>query len=168
MNTQVMNRVMIILAGTVLVATLMMITASNVNADDSDFKIKKFGIDQNGDPFLTVEGTAGGTKPTEAGHIFAYVFFTDDGIYAVTSHPGIEDSSEVKDDSNWHAHKVKLSNDNPPCVTSLKEKGDALLHGNKVSVENIDQATKVDKVLTADLVAKNNQVCVDHVFDSKP
>jgi len=165
MNRQALNRIIIFLASTLLVATLM-IKAPSLYAADADFQIKKFGIDQNGDPFLTVEGTAGGTKPTQTGDIFAYVFFTDDGIYAVTSHPGIEDSSEVKDDANWHAHKVKLDNNN--CVTSLKEKGDALLHGNKVSVENIDQATKVDKVLTAKLVAENNNVCVKKVFDSKP
>ena len=165
MKRQVLNGGITILAGTVLVATLMMITASSVHAASPDFKIKDFGIDSDGNPFLTVQGKAGGTIPDQKGDIYAYVFFTDDGIYAVTSHPGIEDSSEVQDDADWHAHKVKLDDKN--CVTSLKEDGEAALDGNTVSVKGTD-ATNVDKVLTAVLSAeKKGGVCVAHVFDSK-
>jgi len=164
MNRQVLNRGMTILASTVLVTTLMMMTAPTVSAADPDFTIDTFGIVDKS-PSLTVEGTAGGTTPDEAGHIFAYVFFTDDGIYAVTSHPGIEDSNEVKDDADWHAHLVQLNGDN--CVTSLKEKGKAELDGNTVSVEKT-KATEVTKVLTADLVAEGDNVCVEEVFDQKP
>jgi hypothetical protein len=165
MNKQFLNKGITILAGTVLVATLMMITASSVHAASPDFRIKNFGIDNDGNPFLTVQGTAGGTIPDQKGDIYAYVFFTDDGIYAVTSHPGIEDSSEVQDDADWHAHKVKLDDKN--CVTSLKEDGEAALDGDTVSVKGTD-ATSVDKVLTAVLSAeKKGGVCVAHVFDSK-
>jgi hypothetical protein len=99
---------MSILAGTVLVTTLMLITVPSVSAASPDFTIETFGIDDDGNPFITVKGTAGGTVPDETGDIYAYVFFTDDGIYAVTSHPGIEDSDEVGDDAEWHAHKVTL------------------------------------------------------------
>jgi hypothetical protein len=108
MNRQVLNRGMTILASAVLVTTLMMITSPTVHAASPDLTITDFGIDGDGNPFLTVKGTAGGTVPDEKGDIYAYVFFTDDGIYAVTSHPGIEDSDEVGDDAEWHAHKVTL------------------------------------------------------------
>jgi len=65
--------------------------------------ITDFGIDGDGNPFLTVKGTAGGTVPDEKGDIYAYVFFTDDGIYAVTSHPGIEDSdADEQETTNTH------------------------------------------------------------------
>ena len=161
MNRQVLNRGTMILAGTLLVTTLMM-TAPSLYAQPADFTIQDFGIDKK-EPFLTVEGTAGGTVPDEENHIFAYVFFTDDGIYAVTSHPGIEDSREVKDDADWHAHKVQLNDDN--CVTDLQEDGKAQLKGNTVSVKQTE-ATEVTEVLTADLVAEGNNVCVDEVFDS--
>jgi hypothetical protein len=157
LNGQVLNRGITIVAGTVLVATLMMITASKVNAVDPNFEIKKFGIDQNGDPFLTVEGTAGGTKPTEPNQVFAYVFDTDNGIFAVASHK-FEDSTEVKNDLNWHAHKIKL--DSNKCITSLKEQGDALLKGDKVSVENIDQVSKVKDAFAVELEKADGKVCV--------
>ncbi|HEX5920711.1 MAG TPA: hypothetical protein VFY55_02925 [Nitrososphaeraceae archaeon] len=165
MNSRVSNGGMTILAGTILVTTLMM-TAPGLYASTSSegFKIQTFGIDDDGNPFLTVNGQAGGKTPDKTGDIFAYVFFTDDGIYAVTSHPGVEDSKEVEDDEDWHAHKVKLDSNN--CVTSLKEQGDALLDGDKVSVENT-KATEVTKVLTALLVAEGDEVCVEEVFDSK-
>ncbi|MGH9974092.1 MAG: hypothetical protein ACRD93_09365 [Nitrososphaeraceae archaeon] len=168
MNKQALNRRMTILAGTLLVTTLMMTAPSVFAAPVSkDFKIDTFGIDDDGNPFLTVKGTAGGTTPDEAGHIFAYAFVTDKGTFAVTSHPGIEDSDEVDDDTEWHAHKVQLSDAKPPCVTDLTEQGKAVLDGNTVSVDNTP-ATEVTNVLTADLVAEGDNVCVDTVFDSKP
>jgi hypothetical protein len=165
MNRQILNRGMSILAGTVLVTTLMLITVPSVSAASPDFTIETFGIDDDGNPFITVKGTAGGTVPDETGDIYAYVFFTDDGIYAVTSHPGIEDSDEVGDDEEWHAHKIKLNDKN--CITDLKEDGNAALDGNTVTVEDTD-ASSVDKVLTAVLSAeKKGGVCVAHVFDSQ-
>jgi hypothetical protein len=164
-NRQVLNRAMIILAGTVLV-TIFVVTAPSVYAASPDFRIETFGIDNDGNPFLTVKGTAGGTTPDQKGDIYAYVFFTDDGIYAVTSHPGIRDSNEGDDEAgDWHAHKVELNDKN--CVTDLKEDGNAKLDGKTVAVEDTD-ATKVDKVLTAVLSAeKKGGICVAHVFDSQ-
>lgn len=164
MSRQVLNRRTTVLAGTLLVATLMM-TAPSLYAASDDFKIENFGIQTNGNPFITVKGTAGGTIPDKSGHIFAYVFVTDKGTFAVTSHPGIEDSTEVKDDAAWHAHKVKLNDKN--CVTDLKEDGKAKLKGDTVSVKQI-KPTEVTNVLTADLIVKNDQPCVETVFDSKP
>lgn len=161
MNRQLVNKRMTILVSTVLMTTLL-ITAPSAYAASPDLTITNFGIDDDGNPFLTVEGTAGGTVPDETGDIYGYVFFTDDGIYAVTSHPGIEDSSEVGDDEEWHAHKVTLDGDN--CVTSLDEDGNASLDGNTVTVEDTD-ADSVDNVLTAVLSAeKKGGVCVANVF----
>jgi len=162
MNKLVLNKGMTTLTAAVLVITLMMLTAPSVYAASPDLTITDFGIDDDGNPFLTVEKTAGGTVPDETGDIYAYVFFTDDGIYAVTSHPGIEDSDEVGDDEEWHAHKVTLDGDN--CVTTLDEDGNASLDGNIVTVEDTD-ADSVDKVLTAVLSAeKKGGVCVAKVF----
>jgi hypothetical protein len=41
---------------------------------------------------MRVSGDEGGTTSDTAGTIYGYVFITDAGIYAVTSHGGIEDS----------------------------------------------------------------------------
>lgn len=161
MNRQLLDKRMTILVSTALLTTLML-TAPSVYAASPDLTITDFGIDDDGNPFITVKGTAGGTVPDEKGDIYAYVFFTDDGIYAVTSHPGIEDSSEVEDDEEWHAHKVTLNGNN--CVASLDEDGKASLDGNTVTVEDTD-ADSVDKVLTAVLSAeKKGGVCVAKVF----
>jgi len=161
MNTQKLNKRMTILVSTVLLTTLML-TAPSAYAASPDLTITDFGIDGDGNPFLTVKGTAGGTVPDETGDIYAYVFVTDDGAYAVTSHPGIEDSTEVEDDEEWHAHKVTLNDDN--CVTDIEEDGNAALDGNTVTVEDTD-AGSVDSVLTAVLSAeKKGGICVVKVF----
>lgn len=175
MNSKVLYGQTTILASAVLVTTLMLLTAPTVYAASPDLTIDEFGI-EGGNPILTVKGTAGGTVPDEEGDIYAYVFFTDDGVYAVTSHPGIEDSDEVGDDEEWHAHKVTLDGDS--CVTSLEEDGNALLDGNTVTVEDTD-AEEVSEVLTAVLSAEkkgegdndigedDTAICVAKVFDSQ-
>lgn len=132
--------------------------------NEADFKIKDFGI-KDGTPWLTVEGKAGGSTPGNASQIYAYVFVTDSGIYGVTSH-GVEDSTEVQNDTEWHAHGATLDDKN--CVTKLDDSGNAEV-GDDVKVTNIT-ATKLDKVMTV-LAGINNadaSVCVEKVFDSKP
>lgn len=132
--------------------------------NEADFKIKDFGI-KDGKPWLTVEGKAGGSKPTNASQIYAYAFVTDKGIFAVVSHGGVEDSPQVTNDSQWHTHGVTLDSKN--CVTKLTNDGKAEVT-DKVGIANTN-ATKVDKVMTA-LLGINNagpSVCVEKVFDSK-
>jgi hypothetical protein len=128
-----------------------------------DFDIKGAGIDDNGDPYIKVYGDAGGTTSDTEGIIYAYVFVTDAGIYAVTSHGGIEDSTEVDDDEQYHAHLVTLDANN--CVTSIAEDGNAVLHNKRVTVTGTD-ATEVDAVLTVELTASDDGICVTEVFDT--
>jgi hypothetical protein len=130
-----------------------------------DFKIKSFGIRDN-NPFLKVEGTAGGTKPSSHNTIYGYVFKTDKGIFAVVSHFN-KDSKEQSGpkDLDYHAHKVTLDKNN--CVSSINDKGVAHLSGDTVKVLDTD-ANKVKSVLTAKLTVENNHhICVDKVFDSQ-
>ena len=132
--------------------------------NEADFKIKDFGI-KDGKPWLTVEGKAGASKPTNASQIYAYAFVTDKGIFAVASHGGVEDSPQVANDSQWHTHGVTLDSKN--CVTKLTNAGKAEVT-DKIGIANTN-ATKVDKVMTA-LLGINNagpSVCVEKVFDSK-
>jgi hypothetical protein len=108
----------------------MIITAPVVFAVTPAFDIVSFGIVDK-KPSMTVQGIAGTEKPNQPGggewEMWAYVFFTDDGIYVVGSHPEIEDSNEVKNDSEWHAHKVQLNDEN--CIIDRNEKGKAVLDG---------------------------------------
>jgi hypothetical protein len=145
-----------------IISVMGLLTAAPVFAASPDFRITDFA--ETGTPSLTVEGTAGGTVPTETGDIYAYVFVTDAGIFAVTSHPGIEDSTEVGDDVNWHAHQVTLDSNN--CVTSINDNGIAVLSGDTVSVTGTS-ATSTSQVLTVVLsVNDEGDICVKHVFDS--
>ena len=162
-----------------LVTTCLIIGTSNAFAtsdnnnnnsghgfDIRDFKITTFGIQNNNNPFLKVEGTAGGTKPSSHNTIYGYVFKTDKGIFAVVSHFG-KDSSEQSgpNDLDYHAHKITLDKNN--CVSSLKETGTADLSGNTVKVLDTG-ASKANSVLTARLTVNNNHdICVDKVFDSQ-
>ena len=149
--------------GAILMAGTNSVLAEN-SPNEEDFKIKDFGI-KDGKPWLSVEGKAGGSTPQNASQIYGYAFVTDKGIFAVVSH-GTEDSSEVANDTQWHSHGVTLDDKN--CVSKLNEDGDAEVT-DTVSVANTN-ATKVDKVMTAQLGINNADasVCVEKVFDSKP
>jgi hypothetical protein len=166
MNRHVLNRRMTILAGTVIVTTLMMMTAPTVYAGSPsppDLTIDEFGID-DGNPFLTVEGTAGGTIPDEKdkADIYAHVFDTDKGVFAVASHPGFEDSPDEQPPIEaWHGHGLELTEDQPPCIVenSINDDGKAVVEGKTVTLdtsdlEEEDRPTEVDSVLTAVLSAE--------------
>jgi len=162
MNTKTILAVYTMIAGLVTVGLIETVNVSTVTAQEqSDFKIKDFGM-KDGTPWLTVEGKAGGSKPNNASQIYAYAFVTDKAIFGVVSH-GVEDSAEVANDTEWHAHGVTLDSKN--CVSKLNNDGDAEVT-DMVKVGNTN-ATKVDKVMTA-LLGINNaaaSVCVEKVFD---
>ena len=150
----------------ILLAGTNSVLAQN-QLNEADFKIKEFGV-KDGKPWLTVEGKAGASTPENASQIYAYAFVTDKGTFAVVSH-GVEvpdDSAEVANDTEWHAHGVTLNEKN--CVTDLNDDGSAAVT-DTVEVGNVT-ATKVDTVMTA-LLGLNNadaSVCVEKVFDSSP
>lgn len=152
----------------VAVSSLVSLNAGTTNMvaaqEEADFKIKDFGI-KDGNLWLSVEGKAGGSTPQNASQIYAYAFVTDNGTFAVTSH-GVEDSTEVENDTEWHTHGVTLDEKN--CVSKIDDSGEAEV-SDMVKVTNIT-ATKVDKVMTAQLGINNADasVCVEKVFDSAP
>ena len=152
------------------ISAILMVSSSTTLAQNSfnenDFIIKDFGI-TDVSPWLTVEGTAGGSKPDNASQIYAYVFVTDKGIFTVTS-GGINDSAEGTNDTQWHTHGVTL--DNKSCVTNLNDYGNAEVSstGNMIRLANVN-ATKVDKVMTTILGINNAdaRVCMEKIIDSK-
>ena len=141
-------------------------TLAQSSFNENDFIIKDFGI-TDVSPWLTVEGTAGGSKPDNASQIYAYVFVTDNGIFTVTS-GGTNDSAGVTNDTQWHTHGVIL--DNKSCVTNLTDYGNAEVSstGNMIRLTNVN-ATKVDKVMTTILGINNAdaRVCMEKIIDSK-
>jgi len=128
---------------------------------DASYDIRNFGINDSGNPFVTVYGNAGETTPTSAGVAHAYLLATDAGMIAVTSHTGIADASLVND-GQWHANKVVLEDN---CIASITEDdGIANVSNNDVSVSG-SGASIVVLALTLELTA-DGDVCVTDVFDS--
>lgn len=169
---------MTILASTMLLTTLML-TAPTVYAgagspSPPDLTIDEFGIDEDGNPFLTVEGTAGGTIPDEKdeGDIYAHVFVTDKGVFVVAAHPGFADSNEQPPQEAWHGHGLELTEDQPPCIVenSINDDGEAVVEGKTVTLDTSDldeedRPTEVESVLTAVLSAETKGgICVVKVF----
>ena len=140
-----------------MTSTTVIIFGSEIKFNESDFIIKDFGIGADGNPFLTVEGTAGGTIAQEENMAYLYVFVTNNGTYGVMSDSGY---------TKWHSHGMTLDENN--CIVSSNNKGD-------VDVEDIikltkTNATKVDKVLTAKfaLSTSDASICPTKIFDSAP
>jgi hypothetical protein len=134
------------------------------NFNEADFKITDFGI-INGNPWLIVEGKAGGSTPQNASNIYAYTFVTDNGTFAVMSHL-YEDTDEVENDTQWHTHRVTLDDKN--CVSEINDNGDTEV-SDLVKVTNVI-TRNVSNVFTAELTLNNadSSICVTKVFDSAP
>jgi hypothetical protein len=137
---------------------------AQTNFNEADFKIKDFGI-INGNPWIIVEGKAGGSTPQNESLIYAYTFVTDNGTFAVMSHL-YEDTDEVENDTQWHTHRVTLDDKN--CVAQINDNGDTEV-SDLVKVTNII-SRNVSNVFTAELTLNNadSSICVTKVFDSAP
>jgi hypothetical protein len=139
---------------------------NDVTNGNSDFDIRRAGITDSGKLRMVVQGDAGETRPSGAGEenlVFAYVFVTDVGIVAATSH-SVEDSGQVENDLAWHSHRVTL--DGSGCVSSIEDFGKARFNGQNLYIANTG-ATSIDAVLTAELTVDSG-VCVTQVWDSAP
>ena len=73
---------------------------------DPNLDIKEVGTLDTKIPYMKVYGKAGGTVSEVAGEVVYYALNTDVGTYFITSHFGVEDSTEVKNDQQFHAHKL--------------------------------------------------------------
>ena len=127
--------------------------------NEADFAIKDFGIGNDGNPFLSVDGTPGGTIPQKENIGYAYIFVTDNGTFAVSS-----DWMYTK----WHTHELKLDEKN--CVESMNmNAGTGADINDSVKVTKTN-ATKLDKVMTAEFTIgnKDGSVCATKIFDSAP
>lgn len=135
----------------------IMAATGDIKFSKSDFMIKDFGIDNDGNPFLTVEGNAGATVPQKENTGYAYVFVTDNGTFSVSS-----DWMYTK----WHTHVLKLDEKN--CVESMDMNtrvGTDVSNMVKITDTN---ATKVDKVMTVEFTISNKDgsLCATKIFDS--
>ena len=129
----------------------------------AEFDITQFGK-LLGKPYIKVRGRAGGTRAqVGSNEILAYVFVTDAGVYAITSH-SFKDSVEqrAEGDTTYHGHMVTLDASN--CVSSINDDSFPYLTTRRVFLLGT-KAKQVDAVLTARLTVTSAGVCVDKVYD---
>lgn len=119
--------------------------------DNPDFDINNIGFTSDGNPYLTVHGTPGGTRSTTPGVMYVYYIQVADTLhtgsdrYIIASHNGFEDSTETKDDTNWHAHRIVSLDISENCSSAddnaaelvLTEDGKALVSPNEVVFKDI-------------------------------
>lgn len=130
--------------------------AKKTKFNGADFKIKNFGIDKTGFPFIDVEGTPGGTVPQKENIGYAYVFETNKGTFAVSSDWMFP---------QWHTHEITL--DEKDCVKSMKMNSGGTEIADVVKLTKTN-ATHVDKVMTAEfaLGESDGSICASKIFDS--
>ena len=162
-ESKLIGTIIIWLSVVLIVVPTGVLAQNNIN--EADFMIKDFGI-INGNPWLIVQGKAGGSTPQNASIIYTYAFVTDNGTYAVMSH-AFEDTDEVENDTQWHTHRLTLDNKN--CVVQINDNGDTEVNKDLVKVTNVI-TRNVSKVFTAELALNNatSSICVTKVFDSAP
>lgn len=135
-----------------------------------DFRITAASV-SGGVLTMTVEGTAGGTTPTEASDVYAYVWILTDGeVYAVTSHEAEDfgDPDDNSDDIAWHGHE-DVGVDENGCLTGEEDSAaDAVtLNDNTVTLTSTTVAPEVDTALTAVLsINDEGSICIKHVFSA--
>ena len=134
-----------------------MAATGDIKFSKSDFMIKDFGIDNDGNPFLTVEGNAGATVTQKENTGYAYVFVTDNGTFSVSS-----DWMYTK----WHTDVLKLDERN--CVESMDMNTSVSADVSDMVKVTEANVTKVDKVMTVEFTVNNNDgsLCATKIFDS--
>jgi hypothetical protein len=124
---------------------LVAFTASNAYAsklNEKDYIITDFGI-ASGNPFITVEGTAGGSYDPSMGDegYEAYVFDTDKGLFQVTVAEGESEKSYYSAD-HLLVKGIKLNE----CLLSESTHGKPHFDNNTVQyIDNNQNFTKVNK-----------------------
>jgi hypothetical protein len=114
----------------------------------ADFDIRKYGV-AGKDVYIQVYGRAGQTLP-EGEHVaYAYVVWTDTGIFASDSHEAQHADSENVADRSWHGHMLNISEEG--CIDEIGGfKASAKIAGTHVFISDTG-AKKVFKAATVEL-----------------
>jgi hypothetical protein len=120
-----------------------------ITLHEKDYIITNFGM-KNGNPFITVQGTAGGTYDPSVGDegYQAYVFDTDKGIFEIT----VAESSSNKPHYSTDQILAKVIKLNE-CLIKKGTHGKPLFENNTVRYEDPNlNFTKVNKVYTIQVI----------------
>ena len=122
-----------------------------VTLHEEDYIITNFGI-KNGNPFITVQGTAGGSYDPSLGDegYQAYVFDTDKGTFEIT----VAESSSNKPHYSTDEILAKAIKLNECLIKNRETHGKPLFENNTVLyVDPNLNVTKVNKVFTAQVIS---------------
>jgi hypothetical protein len=121
-----------------------------VTLHEEDYIITNFGI-KNGNPFITVQGTAGGSYDPSLGDegYQAYVFDTDKGTFEIT----VAESSSNKPHYSTDQILAKAIKLNECLIKNRETHGKPLFENNTVwYVDPNLNITRVNKVYTAQVI----------------
>ncbi|HEY7507654.1 MAG TPA: hypothetical protein VH677_00870 [Nitrososphaera sp.] len=114
-----------------------------------DFDLKRYGFKKNGDAYVAVYGRAGQTLPAGEHTAYAYVIFTDTGIYASDSHEAQHADNEEVANKSWHGHKIEFNEEG--CIDEIGAfKSEAHIKNHRVIITDTG-ATQIFKALTVEL-----------------
>jgi hypothetical protein len=147
--------------GAIFIILLTIIAGTKVFASSSsnDFNITSFGIDNTGVPFLTVLGKAGATQPGNSETLYAYLLYTDKGIFAVESGEG----------TGYQSHLIKLGTSHgiSNCQIFAQAQGNTKFSGNMVKIQGISVTTVSHVSAVAFEIGSPEGTCISQIFSSK-
>jgi hypothetical protein len=131
--------------------SLLLLAANNAysaaSLNEKDYYINNFGI-KNGNPFISVQGTAGGSFDPSMGDegYEAYVFDTDKGLFQIT----VAQSSSAEEKPYYSVdHIISNQINTGACLLTEKTSGTPVFSGNNVELTNSNITfTKINKVYT--------------------
>jgi hypothetical protein len=135
-------------------------TDTSSHFDMRDFKIKDFGVENN-NPFVVVQGKAGGTRGDESGdNEYGYIFDTDKGLFgAFSAFPNQPYTS---------SHFTQKLVNGHVCLDKAQQVGHVVISGHKLTITGID-INRVNRALTElSFVDSDNGNCMNTIYSSKP
>jgi hypothetical protein len=114
----------------------------------ADFDIRKYGL-AGKDVYIQVYGHAGQTLPEGEHDAYAYVVWTDVGIFASDSHEAQHADNENVANRSWHGHMLNISDEG--CIDEIGSfRSSAKIAGTHVFISETG-ATEVIKAATVQL-----------------
>jgi hypothetical protein len=107
---------------------------ATTNYNKEDITITNFGLNNNGNPFLEVQGQVGKFNPDGDEDFYAYVFYTDKGTFAVTVAEGEDEDKPFYSSAQWN--NIKPIGDRGDCILRDKGSGHYKFSGHTVEFEN--------------------------------
>jgi hypothetical protein len=114
----------------------------------ADFDIRKYGV-AGKDVYIQVYGHAGQTLPEGEHTAYAYVVWTDAGIFASDSHEAQHADDENVANRSWHGHMLDINEEG--CIDEIGSfRSSAKIAGTHVFISETG-ATEVFKAATVQL-----------------